>query len=94
MKKAKLFYLENCPYCHNARRALKELIAGNPAYGEVEIEWIEESRQPELAETFDYYYVPSVYTDDGKKLYEASPSESYEDCRENMKAALDKILSA
>lgn len=92
MKKITLFYLEDCPYCHNARRALEELKKENPAYNEVEIDWIEESEHPELAGKYDYYYVPTIYAGD-KKLYEARPSESYASCKENVKASLDAVLS-
>ena len=91
MNEVKLFYLEDCPYCHNARRALSELAGENPAYGEVSIEWIEESREPDLAQQYDYYYVPAIFAG-GKKLYEAHPSESYADCRKSVKAALDAVL--
>ena len=91
MKEIKLFYLTHCPYCHNARRAIEELIRDNPAYGDICVVWSEESEKPELAEQYDYYYVPSVFFA-GEKLYEAHPSESYEDCRKNMKAAFDAVL--
>lgn len=91
MKEVKLFYLEDCPYCHNARRALSELAEENPVYGKVSIEWVEESRKPDLAQQYDYYYVPAIFAGD-KKLYEAHPSESYEDCMKSVKAALDAVL--
>lgn len=92
MKKLTLFYLENCPYCINARRALAELVQEEPAYGQVPVEWIEESRQPQLAERYDYYYVPTIY-DGEEKLYEANPTESYADCKKNVRAALDAVLN-
>ena len=91
MKELKLFYLEDCPYCHNAKRALAELIGEKPEYAGVKIEWIEESRRPEIAEQYNYYYVPTIFAGD-RKLYEAHPSESYADCKKNMKAALDAVL--
>lgn len=28
MREIKLFYLENCPYCHYAKRDLAELVGG------------------------------------------------------------------
>lgn len=90
--KLTLFHLDNCPYCHNARRALAELVKENPAYGQIEIDWIEESRQPEVAERYDYYYVPTIYLGEDK-LYEARPSESYADCKRNIKASLDTALA-
>lgn len=91
MKKTIIFYLENCPYCRNAKKALKELTEENPDYGKVELEWIEESKQPELAAQYDYYYVPTIFDGD-KKLYEAHPSEDYAACKKNMKAALDALF--
>lgn len=92
MKELILFYLEDCPYCHNARRALKDLEQENPCFATVPIQWVEESRRPDLAEQYDYYYVPTVFCD-GKKLYEAHPGESYEDCRQNLQAALETVLN-
>lgn len=91
MKTIKLFFLTNCPYCHSARKALTELTGEKPAYREIEVDWIEESRQPDLAGQFDYYYVPSIFTGD-KKLYEADPSEDYASIKENIRAALDAVL--
>lgn len=90
MKKITLFYLENCPYCHYARKALTELKAEKAEYGEIEADWIEESRQPKLAQQYDYYYVPTIFYGD-KKLYEAHPSENYEICKENIRTALDAV---
>ena len=91
MKKVTLFYLTNCPYCHNAKRALDELFSYDQRYSEIEIKWIEESQESELAAQYDYYYVPTVYFGD-KKLYEADPSEDYADCKLKLKSALDTVL--
>ena len=92
MKKITLFYLTGCPYCDNARRALKELEEENPAYGDVQIDWIEERQNAELAEQYDYYYVPTIY-DGQTKLYEASPAESYDDCKKQVRSALDAVMN-
>ncbi len=91
MAEITLFYLEQCPYCRNAKKALQELTADNPAYGTVRITWVEESRQPAYADRFDYYYVPSLFLGE-KKLYEAHPGESYAQCREQLRQALDQVL--
>lgn len=91
MKKITLFYLSDCPYCRNAKKALEELKTENSTYGEIDIEWIEESEQPELAGKYDYYYVPTMYVGN-QKMYEAKPSESYAMCKENVKAVLDAVL--
>ena len=91
VKEIKLFYLTNCPYCHYAKRALEELKRENPAYGEIAVDWIEESRRKDVAARYDYYYVPTIFDGD-RKLYEASPSEDYAACKANVKRALDAVL--
>ena len=92
MKTITLFHLQNCPYCGYARKALEALKDENPAYGEIEVEWIEESKEPEKTAGFDDDYVPTIFFE-GRKLYEAHPSEDYEACKKNVKAALDAVLS-
>ncbi|MBQ8087804.1 MAG: glutaredoxin [Clostridia bacterium] len=91
MQSLKLFYLENCPYCKNAKRAVAALTQENAKYAEIPIEWIEESQNATLAEQFDYYYVPTVFMN-GRKLYECSPSEGYEEIRDQIKGAFDAAL--
>ncbi len=91
MDKLTLFYLADCPYCHHARRAIKELIKKNPDYASIDIEWIEESRHPEISDRYNYYYVPTIFK--GKeKLYEAHPSESYDDIMKKIRDVLDGVL--
>lgn len=69
MKPVKLFYLRSCPFCKRALRYIEDAKAADPALAAVEIELIEESEQPALADTFDYYYVPTFYVD-GVKVHE------------------------
>lgn len=87
-----LFYLEGCPYCRNARLALEALKKANPDYAAVEVEMVEESRQPEVAVGYDYYHVPAIFAD-GEKLYEASPWEDYAAIEAKVRAALDAVLA-
>ena len=91
MKTVTIFYLEGCPYCRNARRALASLLEEKPAYAGIDVRWVEENREKEIAEQYDYYYVPSVFAGE-KKLYEANPSENYDDIREKLDAALTAVL--
>ena len=63
MKPVKLFYLKNCPFCRKALRYIDEVKAA------VDIELIEESEQPAVADGYDYYYVPTFYVD-GVKVHE------------------------
>ena len=44
LKALTMFYLEDCGYCAKARKALEELYEENPAYREVPMQMIEESR--------------------------------------------------
>ncbi len=92
MKKMTLFYLRGCPYCDNARKALAELTKENDVYAAVEVDWIEESERPELANNYDYYYVPTIFARE-KKLYEADPSQGYVDIKQSVKAALDAVCT-
>ncbi|MEG1611277.1 MAG: glutaredoxin domain-containing protein [Alistipes sp.] len=69
MKPIKLFYLKTCPFCRKALGYLDELRAANPDYAAIEIEMIEESEQSDLADSFDYYYVPTFYIG-GEKVHE------------------------
>ena len=61
MQKLNLFVLKSCPYCRQAKKWLAELTAENPAYAAIPIEEIEEREQKALADSYDYYYVPTFY---------------------------------
>ena len=66
MKKVKLFYLQHCPFCKKAFRYIEEAKARHPELADLEIELIEESEQAEVADRYDYYYVPTFYVDEQK----------------------------
>ena len=91
MKEVLMFYLEDCGYCQKARRALDELFEADPRYRQIPLTRIEESRQPELADRYDYYSVPSYFVG-GKKIFEARLFMSYEEIKAGTKAALDAAL--
>ena len=67
MKSVKLFYLKNCPFCKKALRYIEELKAEHAELAAVDIEMIEESELPDVADKFDYYYVPTFYVDGVKE---------------------------
>ncbi len=86
-----IFYMNGCPYCKNARKALDDLKKEDKRYEAVPIEWIDENANPERTKSYDYYYVPSVFN--GKeKLYEAHPGDDYTFIRSKMKEALEAAL--
>ena len=93
MKQVELFYLTHCPYCINARRAIEELTEENPSYKGIQVRWIEESEEVELANSRDYYYVPTVFFD-GKKLYEAKPIHSYSMIKKHIRNAFDTVIAS
>ena len=93
MKTLTLFYLEHCPYCRAAQRALEALAAENADYARVPIERVEESRSPDVADRYDYYNVPSVFLGE-KKLFECAPGAGYEVISAALRAALDEALRA
>lgn len=66
MKKVKLFYLQHCPFCKKAFRYIEEAKAKHAELADLEIELIEESEQAEVADRYDYYYVPTFYVDEQK----------------------------
>lgn len=74
MKKITMFVMQGCPYCKHAFELMDELKAKQPAYKDLEIDVVDENVQPELANSFDYYYVPTFYVD-GDKLHEGVPTE-------------------
>ena len=83
-----VFYMNGCPYCAMARKAVDELQRENSAFAGVQLKWIEERSNAALAAQYDYYYVPSVF-DGTKKLYEADPSQNYESIKASMRQALE-----
>ena len=91
MKGIKLFYLTHCPYCIQARKVIDDLISADSKYGDIEIEWIEESQHPDIADQYDYYYVPTMFIGD-EKIYEAHPGQTYEEIGEAVKNVFDKAL--
>lgn len=87
MKPVTLFYLRNCPFCKRALRYIDEAKAAHPELAAVEIELVEESEEPEVADRYDYYYVPTFYVE-GVKLHEGGIYP------EEVEAVLRKALEA
>lgn len=82
MKEVLLFELKNCPYCKRIHRFLEELYEKNPNYRNINIKIIDERKEKELANKYDYYLVPSLFID-GKKVHEGKMRSAEE---------LEKIL--
>lgn len=93
MKQVIIFHLNGCPYCEKAKQAIAELSAEKPEYKEIEIQWIEENENADIANQYDYYSVPSIYYE-GEKLYEANPLQKYEEIKACVDQAFDKVIHA
>ncbi|MDF2869082.1 MAG: glutaredoxin [Anaerocolumna sp.] len=66
MKNIIMFETSWCPHCHRAHGFLEELLKDNPAYKDVQIQYIDEELHPDIAKQYDYYYVPTFYVDSVK----------------------------
>ena len=93
MREIEIFYLTGCPYCDNARRAVAELMQEESAYRGLALRWIEENEEKTLADSYDYYRVPSVFFE-GDKLYECSPRHGYGAIKAHLRAAFDQALAS
>jgi len=86
MKKITYLYLNGCPYCKMANEMIAELINENPGFAKIKINKIEERENAELANSYDYYYVPCLWI--GKeKLHEGVPTK--EKIRKVLELALE-----
>lgn len=74
MKKILMFTMKGCPHCANARKFMAELFESNPEYKKLNIEIIDETEYPDIADQYDYYYVPTYYLD-GIKFHEGIPEK-------------------
>ena len=91
MKKVTYFHLDTCPYCIQADQVIAELVAENPRYGQVIFEKIDETKNPEIADQYDYYANPSMFIG-REKIYEAHLFETREECRQNVLRVLERAL--
>jgi glutaredoxin len=79
------FRLSLCPYCRRAEKYIEELRKENPEYCRIKINVIDENKNRQLSNGYDYWYVPCFYLGD-QKLHEGAAS------RENIKEVLDAAL--
>ncbi len=77
---------ESCPYCRQALQIMEDLKKENPAYSQIEFQIVDELREPDFAETLDYWYVPTYFVN-GIKLHEGVPTQ--EKIRAVFEAALE-----
>ncbi|NLM79498.1 MAG: thioredoxin [Ruminococcaceae bacterium] len=66
MQQVTLFVLKYCGYCRRARQLLDEVLAAEEVLRSVPLRIIDEGEERELAQQYDYYYVPTFYIGDRK----------------------------
>ncbi len=86
MKNITMFVLGSCPYCREALRWLEELKEEKPEYEKIHMVIFDERQSADVADNFDYYYVPALYVGE-KKLHEGAATK--EKLRAVLEAALD-----
>ena len=74
MKEIKMFMFESCPHCAKARKIISSLLDSNPEYKKIPFVMIDEKLQPEVADKYDYYYVPCFFVGD-EKVHEGAVDE-------------------
>lgn len=85
MKEITYFHLQGCPYCHQADRLIEEMCKEDPRYAAIKINKVEERKERELANSYDYFYVPCLWL--GKtKLHEGPVT------KDNLRKAFDIVL--
>ena len=87
MKELTYFYLANCPFCKKANAMIDKITAADANLAAVAINRIEESQNRELADSYDYFYVPCFFLGD-QKLFEGDPSE------QDIKSVLEAAANA
>ncbi len=71
MKKLQLFYFPSCPYCRETLGWIEEVKRELPQTQAVQIEMIDEKKRPDIADQYDYYYVPTFFLN-GEKVQEGA----------------------
>lgn len=81
----RLFYLAQCPYCRQAFAYIEQL-KEQQQYKNIEMDLIEESEEPDVADRYDYHYVPTFYLGE-EKLSEGAVT------LEKVEAVFRKVLA-
>jgi len=78
MKEVKMFMLDGCPHCRRAKEMIAEIFAVHPEYARVPFTVIDENENPALADKYDYFYVPTLFTGDVKMMEGVPTKEAIE----------------
>ena len=92
MQTLTIFHLDRCPYCRKLTQTYAELCDETPEFRNVPIEWVEESKEPQRAEAYSYWYVPTIFLGN-EKLFETKPSDTAITLKAALKQALETAKS-
>ncbi len=76
MKPIKMFMMAACPYCRQASAWMEEIFQENPEYKGIDLTIIDETKQPDIADGYDYWFVPTYYVGDEKRHEGAATKEA------------------
>ncbi len=74
MKPVLMFMMKSCPYCREAFTWMDELKREKTEYSDIDISMIDENIHPDIADKYDYYFVPTYYVD-GIKVHEGAATK-------------------
>ena len=74
MRQLLFFHQQKCPYCEQAAIWLEELTEENPEFAAVSIRKIDENKESELADRYDYWKVPTFFLGE-EKLHEGAATK-------------------
>lgn len=81
-----MFMLKNCPHCQRAIKIMDQLML-KEEFKNIEIKMIDEQKHSDIADRYDYYYVPTYYIDD-KKVHEGVPT------KEKLQLVLEQAIAS
>ena len=73
MKEITYFYLKHCPHCRKADEIIETLKTEHPEYAGIPITKIDEQKESEIADQYEYFYVPCLWIGD-RKIHEGVPT--------------------
>ncbi len=69
-----MFTMASCPYCRVAHRWMDQLLESHPEFKDIQMEIIDEVQHPDIANDYDYWFVPTYYVGD-HKVHEGAASK-------------------
>ena len=79
-----MFKMSTCPYCKKAETYIADLLS-QEKYSDIVIARVDENKEPEVADMYDYFYVPTFYIK-GEKVFEGAAG--YDDVKRVFDLAL------